>query len=151
VYLLSLSPPEYKHTPGIAKPFLLAQLPLRLRLMGIRLANFKGAAAPLAKGQKKLSKFFQKGDVKTTTTTTSMMTTTPITPPPISKTKTTVKRKRQTSLVNMFTKSPPLKKNTTTTPSGWTCRQCTFHNIRQDYLACEACNTPRYQNLTPSQ
>ena len=125
----------------VAKQFLLDQLPIRLRLMGIRLANFKGSAPALLRGQRKLDTFFQKSDATTTTTTTTTSTTTPL-----SSSKKNRKRK-QTILETMYKSPSPQKKQC----SEWVCKRCTFRNTRIDFLACEACNTPRYENLTPSQ
>ena len=125
----------------IAKRFLLDQLPIRLRLMGIRLANFKGSAPALLRGQKKLDNFFRKSDetpsipkTNVTTTTTSL---------------SKKKRKRKQNILESMYKSPSAQNKKKR--SGWVCKRCTFLNTRIDFLACEACNTPRYENSTPSQ
>ena len=50
------------------KKLLSKELPIRLRLMGIRVANFMGKSEPVEKNQKQLSTFFKKSDDTSTAT-----------------------------------------------------------------------------------
>ena len=83
----------------IAKRFLLDQLPIRLRLMGIRLANFKGSAPALLRGQKKLDNFFRKSDDVVTTTPSIPKTNVTTTTTSLSKKK---RKRKQNILESMY-------------------------------------------------
>ena len=50
------------------KKLLSKELPIRLRLMGIRVANFMGKSEPVEKNQKQLSTFFKRSDDTSTAT-----------------------------------------------------------------------------------
>jgi len=53
---------------SLASPMLAEYMPCELRLMGVRVASFRGAQATLERGQQRIGKFFETGTVSQQTT-----------------------------------------------------------------------------------
>lgn len=139
----------------VASKLLLRECPIRIRLLGIRMSNFKGVMPSLHRGQTLLdSSLFRKDKENEKKGAQNSMTALAVTSSrrkdknassfvSTSQRDTTRPPKRQKTLLHMLNRTTQPSSTTTSVSSSWICAQCTFINKNKEFLACAVCCAPR--------